>query len=103
MYYSEKQIEQKLVSKVKDSGGIALKLVTPGNSGVPDRLILISYGKIGFVEVKAPSKKPRALQKKWHKKLRDLGFQVYVLDDVLKIDEIIESIKGDDANGICTA
>jgi len=48
----EKTIEQKLVQAVKAKGGIAPKFVSPGFSGVPDRLILLPDGKCGFVEVK---------------------------------------------------
>lgn len=48
----EKAIEQKLVQAVKAKGGIAPKFVSPGFSGVPDRLILLPDGKCGFVEVK---------------------------------------------------
>lgn len=40
----EKTIEQKLVQAVKAKGGIAPKFVSPGFSGVPDRLILCVYG-----------------------------------------------------------
>ncbi len=96
MDLSEKQIEKKLVSAVKRSGGIALKFISPGFDGVPDRLVLIAYGKIGFVEVKAPDKKPRALQLKRHKDLRRLGFKVYVLDNPDDIEKIIDDIKGSD-------
>ena len=49
----EKAIEQKLVKAVRARGGIAPKFVSPGFSGVPDRLILLPDGKCGFVEVKA--------------------------------------------------
>ena len=52
----EKIIEQHLVMAVKNSGGIAPKLVSPGFDGMPDRLVLLPGGKIGFVEVKAPGK-----------------------------------------------
>ena len=97
MDYSEKQIEKKLVSAVRKSGGLALKFVSPGYDGVPDRLILIAYGKVGFVEVKAPSKKPRALQLKRHRELRKLGFKVYVLDNPDDIEKIIDDIKGVDS------
>ena len=58
----EKIIEQHLVKAVKNSGGIAPKLVSPGFDGMPDRLVLLPGGKIGFVEVKAPGKEPRPLQ-----------------------------------------
>ena len=55
----EKTIEQHLVKAVKNS---APKLVSPGFDGMPDRLVLLPGGKIGFVEVKVPGKEPRPLQ-----------------------------------------
>lgn len=58
----EKTIEQKLIKAVKNAGGIAPKLVSPGFDGMPDRMVLMPEGKFGFVEVKAPGKKPRPLQ-----------------------------------------
>ena len=89
----ESKIEAKLVKEVKKAGGLALKLVSPGYVGVPDRLILIAFGKIGFVEVKAPKKKPRKIQLKRHKELRALGFNTYVLDDESQIRGIIDAIR----------
>lgn len=52
----EKQIEQKLVRMAAAKGGVALKFVSPGCDGVPDRLVLFPGGKTGFVELKAPGK-----------------------------------------------
>ena len=46
---------------VKKNSGIALKLVCPSFAGMPDRLILLPDGHIGFAELKAPGKKPRPL------------------------------------------
>ena len=81
----ESELEKKLCKEVKALGGLALKFVSPGLAGMPDRLILIDIGKIGFVEVKAPKKKPR--------KLQELGFQVYVLDKESQIGGIIDAIR----------
>ena len=50
----EKTIEQKLIKAVKNAGGIAPKMVSPGFDGMPDRMVLLPKGKIGFVEVKVP-------------------------------------------------
>ena len=36
----EKDIERKLVAGVKRSGGKAYKFVSPGNVGVPDRIVI---------------------------------------------------------------
>ena len=90
---NEKTIERKLTAMVMTRGGIAVKLAATGISGMPDRLILIAIGKIGFVEVKAPKKKPRKLQKIRHKQLQELGFQVYVLDKESQIGGIIDAIR----------
>ena len=89
----EKIIEQHLVKAVKSSGGIAPKLVSPGFDGMPDRLVLLPGGKIGFVEVKAPGKKPRPLQVARHGLLRRLGFKVYVLDTPEQIGGILDEIR----------
>ena len=62
-------------------------------NGMPDRLVLLPFGKVAFVEVKAPNKKPRPLQKARHRLLKKLGFKVYVLDDAEQIGEIIDEIR----------
>lgn len=90
----EKTIEQKLVSAVRSKGGIAPKFVSPGFDGMPDRLVLLPDGKCGFVEVKAPGRKPRPLQETRIILLRRLGFSVFVLDDESQIPQIISEIGG---------
>ena len=92
---TEKIIEQKLLKAVKVLGGIAPKFVSPGFDGMPDRMVLLPMGRIAFVEVKAPGKKPRPLQLARHKLLRDLGFKVYVLDSVAGIKKILSDMGGD--------
>ena len=77
---SEKQIEQYLVKRVKEMGGKAYKFVSPGNAGVPDRLVCLPGGRIVFVELKAPGKKPTPLQLVKHRELQNLGFKVLVID-----------------------
>lgn len=93
----ERQIEQKLVKALKAAGGIAPKLNSPGFDGMPDRMVLMPKGRIGFVEVKAPGEKPRPLQLSRHRLLRRLGFKVYVLDDAGQIEIILREIGGDAA------
>ena len=88
----EKTIERELIRAVRSCDGICPKLVSPGTDGMPDRMILMPGGKIGFVEVKAPGRKPRPLQVKRHRQLRGLGFKVFVLDDIRQIPEIIREV-----------
>ena len=89
---NEKQIENKLTTAVKKSGGIALKLVCPSFAGMPDRLILLPDGHVGFAELKAPGKKPRPLQLARHRLLRELGFKVYVIDDIAQIGGMLDEL-----------
>lgn len=89
----EKQIEHNLVDETERRGGIAPKFVSPGLSGMPDRLVLLPEAKMGFVELKAPGKKPRALQEKRHRDLRNLGYRVYVLDRAEKVKEVLDDIQ----------
>ncbi|MDR2024284.1 MAG: VRR-NUC domain-containing protein [Hungatella sp.] len=89
----EKVLEQKLVTAVKKSGGTAPKFVSPGLDGMPDRLVLLPVGMMGFVEVKAPGEKPRPLQLARHRMLRGLGFKVYVLDEEEQIGGILDAIR----------
>jgi hypothetical protein len=88
----EQEIEKQLVMAVKKMGGRAVKFMSPGFDGMPDRLVLLPGGKCGFVEVKAPGKKPRALQLVRHEMLKALGFKAYVLDAKEQIEEIINDI-----------
>ena len=88
----ERDIEQKLVKAVKTAGGICPKLVSLGTDGMPDRIMLLPEGRIGFAEVKAPGKKPRPLQVKRHEQLRSLGFPVFILDDPEQILGILGEV-----------
>lgn len=89
----EKIIEQKFRAAVKNAGGLAVKFVSPGLDGMPDRLALLPGGRMAFVEVKAPGKPLRPLQEARHRMLRRLGFRVYVLDDEKQIGGIIDEIQ----------
>ncbi len=91
----EKHIEQKLVFETKKRGGICPKLVSPGLAGMPDRLILLPDGKMGFVELKSPGKKPRPIQVARISQLRRLGFKFFVVDGVEQIGSVLDDIEED--------
>ena len=86
-------IEKALVKEAKSRGGMAVKFVSPGLDGVPDRLILFPGGKVAFAELKAPGKKLRPLQEKRKRTLESLGFRVYVIDNVEQIGGILYEIQ----------
>ena len=90
----ERVIESRLRQETKKRGGMALKFVSPGMNGVPDRIVFLPGGKMAFVELKASGKVPRALQEKRMGQLRKLGFLVYVLDGTERIGGILDEIHG---------
>ena len=89
----ENRIEEKLEKDIRKIGGRAMKFISPGMSGVPDRLVLLPGGKVYFVELKAPNKKLRALQAYRAKELKKLGFDVRCIDTLEKTKEFIEEVK----------
>ena len=89
----ESVIERRLVTEAVKRGGFAPKFVSPGLDGVPDRLLLFPGGRLAFVEVKAPGKKPRPLQRRRIEQLTALGFRVYVLDRKEQIGEILDEVQ----------
>lgn len=95
----EKELEAKLVKGVQGLGGYCLKWVSPGNRGVPDRIVLLPGGRVVFVEMKRPAagSKPSPLQDWWKDRLEDLGFEcwtVYNEDDLSRLMKYLKYLKG---------
>lgn len=88
----ENVIERQLAMAVKKMGGMAVKFVSPGLDGVPDRIVLLPDKRIAFVELKAPGKKLRPLQEKRKRQLEALGFPVYVIDGAEQIGGVLDEI-----------
>ena len=88
----ENVIEKQLAMAVKKMGGMAVKFVSPGLDGVPDRIVLLPDKKMAFVELKAPGKKLRPLQEKRRRQLEALGFPVYVIDGAEQIGGVLDEI-----------
>lgn len=89
----ESEIESKLTKKIKqlDNGIKCLKFVSPGFTGVPDRIILLPGANVIFVELKQPGKKERKRQLYVQGLLRNLGFEVY--SSVQTVEQIEAIIK----------
>ncbi len=90
---SEKSIETRLREGIRKLGGIAYKFVSPGNNGVPDRLVCLPQGQVCFVELKAPKKHPTPQQINQMGKLRQLGFAVRVLDSKQAVDIFLQEVQ----------
>jgi len=91
----EKKLERKLCAGMKTRGGEALKFSSPSFTGMPDRICLAPTGQIWFVELKSTGKKPSPIQKAVHARLRNLGFQVFVIDSEEKLQEFFSHVERD--------
>lgn len=86
----EKDIERKLVTGVMKLGGRAYKWVSPGNGGVPDRIVILPGMRPVFVELKAENGKLSALQRVQIRRLLDMGQDVRVLKGIREVEQFLE-------------
>lgn len=91
----ESAVERKLVNGIRKLGGMALKFVSPGHAGVPDRLVLLPGGRIIFVELKTATGRLSALQLVTHINLVELGFPVRTLHGTEEVDRFLEEVMSD--------
>ena len=85
-------VENEFVKAVRAAGGIAYKLTSQTANGLPDRLVLFFPAKTVFVELKAPGKMLRPLQRKRRYQLMKLGFPVLCIDRLSQIKPAIAAI-----------
>lgn len=93
---AEREIEKKLVDGVRKLGGRAYKFVSPGNDGVPDRIVVLPGISPVFVELKTETGRLSSLQNVQIKKLKDLGQDVRVLYGLEDVKRFLEEMR----NGI---
>ena len=96
----ERHVEELLCREVRNIGGIAFKFVSPGIIGVPDRLVLIPGGVASFVELKAPGKKPRGMQRVVMRRLYHMGARVATIDNVMTVMRFVDLIRRRSCNTI---
>jgi hypothetical protein len=88
---NESRLEQRFVKDVKDLGGWALKFISPGNAGVPDRLVILPGGQVVFVELKTKDGKLSAVQDQQIYRMRLKGVKVLVLYGQKDIDGFLNT------------
>jgi len=100
MKKSEREIEAYLIRSVKNKNGLCMKWTSPGNAGVPDRIIIIPGGKVYFVELKAEGKRENLslLQKNFIRKLKSLNCDVRVIASFKEVDNFIKEVIYDEVS-----
>jgi hypothetical protein len=100
----ERDIERYLVKRAKAHGGEVRKVKWIGRNGAPDRLLMLPaqratsgldcawcspHGQSIWVELKAPGEKPEPHQVREHKRMRDKGQRVEVIDSFKGVDALL--------------
>lgn len=88
----EKELERKFVNILRKRGCIVYKFVSPGNAGVPDRLVVTPKGTVHFAELKQKGKLLRPLQVMQAKRLAKNHVKVHLVDSLEAIQTFIEEV-----------
>jgi Holliday junction resolvase len=78
----ESKIQRKIIADLQKKGWLVIKVIQSNAPGFPD-LMALKEGRVIFLEVKQPGKKPRPLQLYRHEQLRKQGFEVIVATNTL--------------------
>lgn len=91
----ESSIESYLVRKVREHGGLCYKFISPGNPGVPDRIVITPSGRIVFVELKTEVGRLAKIQKWQRSEMEKRGADVRVLYGMDEVKEFLREVFGD--------
>jgi hypothetical protein len=91
----ESRVETELVMRVRAAGGIAEKVTVIGRRGFFDRLVVLPYGGVFFVECKRPvTGRMSAHQIERHRRYKALGAAVVIVLSSADIDQLLANEKG---------
>ena len=89
----ESQIENYLKREVEKLGGLCLKFVSPGNKGVPDRIIILPNGQVIFAELKNETGRLSPLQVKMQETLNKFNCRSFVLTSKPSVDKLMSEMR----------
>jgi hypothetical protein len=99
---SEKTLEARLVREIEARGGMALKYTSQFHRGIPDRICLMPYGRIYFVELKSTGQRPTKLQVHALKRLSGLGYYADIIDNSEGLEKFLKQVDDDqDTERLC--
>lgn len=88
----ESQIEARLVRAVKQRGGLCFKWVSPGNNGVPDRIVITPQGRVIFVELKTDTGRLSQIQVLQQGLLRSRKAEVVTLYGMQDVEAFVAAV-----------
>lgn len=88
----ESQIEKYLVRKVREKGGLCYKFTSPGNPGVPDRIVITPDGRTIYVELKTDIGRLANIQKWQRSEMEKRRVDVRVLYGMNAVKEFLKEV-----------
>lgn len=85
----EKDLERWLGQELKKLGCIYMKFVSPGNEGVPDRIIVMPGGDVLFIELKSETGRLSHTQAFQIARLRQKGAMVKIVSNKTEALELL--------------
>ena len=92
MATSEAAVERRVCERGAELGCWVIKFLPHALAGFPDRLVLAPNGRTGYCELKRPGEEPESLQDVRHRRLRQLGHLVRVVEDDEGIEEFYRAL-----------
>lgn len=90
----EREIEAKFTRELKKRNCLVYKFISPGNDGVPDRIVVTPSGRVLFVELKQKKGKLRATQRVQLRRLLAHRAYVDVLAGAADVDTFLKRVDG---------
>ena len=88
----ERDIEKWIRLRIESMGGKFMKLVSPGNNGMPDRIAVLLGGRIYFIELKADGGRLSPLQVWQQRRLAESGCNVRTIRGMDEARSFIEEV-----------
>lgn len=92
----ESAIEAKLVRMVRNRGGLCYKFVSPGNPGVPDRIVITPGGRTIYVELKTEVGRLARIQEWQLEEMRKRGVDIRVLKGLEQVKAFVQEVMPDE-------
>ena len=96
----ESAIEARLAREVKRLGGLCYKFTSPGNPGVPDRIVILPNGRTVYIELKTEIGRLAKVQQWQIEQLRQRGADVRVLKGIDQVNAFLEEVRAGEPKAI---
>jgi len=90
----EKEIERRMGEMVRRRGGLYYKFVSPGNPGVPDRIIITPEGRVVFVELKTEIGRLAGIQEWQTNEMKKRGANVRIVKGWDEARRLVTEVMG---------